>query len=65
MVDTKIYIISYKLCSFELSHVICEDPLGHAEPVYDTLQELDYYLLCDIRYYHCLHPLGEGVNGNE
>jgi hypothetical protein len=41
MVDTKISSASYKFCSFKLSPVICQNPPGHAEPIYDALRELD------------------------
>jgi hypothetical protein len=52
MVNTKVYVVSYKFYSFELSSIICEDPYGYAEPVYDTLQELDHCFFSDI--YHCI-----------
>jgi hypothetical protein len=48
MVDTKVYIASYKFCSFKLSPIIREDPSGYAEPIYDALQELDTFFLCDV-----------------
>jgi hypothetical protein len=64
MLDAEICTTPYKLCPFELSPIICEDLPGHAEPVYDTLEEIECYFLCDIHYWYYLHPLGEGVNGN-
>jgi hypothetical protein len=65
MVDVEIYTTSDKLSSFELSPIICEDPLGHTESEYDALQKLDCCILSDVYYWHCLHPLCEGVNNNE
>jgi hypothetical protein len=65
MMNTKIRAIPSELCSFELSPIICEDPPGHAEPVYDTLQEFDRYFLGDVYYWHYLHSFGEGVDCNE
>jgi hypothetical protein len=49
-VDTKVLTTSYEFCSFELSPIICEDPLGYAEHVYDTLQELNRCVLHDVYY---------------
>jgi hypothetical protein len=65
MVDTKICVASYKFCSFELSSVICQNPSGYAEPLYDALQELDRCFLRDICHWHSFHPLGECVNHDE
>jgi hypothetical protein len=65
MMDTKVCTVSYKFCSFELSPIISEDPLGYAEPVYDTLQEFDHYVLGDIYYWHNFHPLGKCVNDDK
>jgi hypothetical protein len=65
MVDTKIHVAHYKFCSFELSSVICQNPHGYIEPLYDALQELDCYLLCDVHHWHHLQPLGECVNHDE
>jgi hypothetical protein len=65
MVDIKICATPYKLCSFELSPVIYEDLPGHAKPVHNTLQEHDCCFMHDIDYLHCLHPLGEGVDGDK
>jgi hypothetical protein len=61
MVDTKVCATSYNFCSFKLSPVICADPSGYAEPVYDTLQELDRCFLHD-DHWHSFHPLGECVD---
>jgi hypothetical protein len=52
MVDTKVGAASHKLCSFELSPVICQNPFGYDEPVYDALQELDHCFLLDIHYWY-------------
>jgi hypothetical protein len=65
MMDIEVYVASYKFCSFERSPVICEYPSGYAEPVYDTLQELDRCFLHDVYHWHNLHPLGECVNHDE
>jgi hypothetical protein len=65
MMDTKVCDASYKFCSFELSPVICEDPSGYAELIYDTLQELDHCFLHDVYHWHSFHPLGECVNHDE
>jgi hypothetical protein len=62
MVDTKVYATSYKFCSFELSPIIYKDSSRYAEPVYDTLQELDRCFLHDFYHWHSFHPLGECVN---
>jgi hypothetical protein len=64
MIDVEICTTSDKLSSFELGP-ICGDPLGYAEFEYDTLQELDYYVPSDVYHWHCVHPLGEGIDGNE
>jgi hypothetical protein len=48
MVDIKICATSYKFCSFELNPIIYEDLSGYVEPVYDTLQEFDRCILCDV-----------------
>jgi hypothetical protein len=37
MMATKIRATSYKLCYFELSLVICQNPLGYVEHVYYAL----------------------------
>jgi hypothetical protein len=63
--DTKICATPYELCSFKLSPVFCKDLPGHTEFVYDTPQEFDRCFLCDVYYWHCLHPLGEGVDYNK
>jgi hypothetical protein len=65
MVDTEVYASSYKFYSFELSPIICEDPLGYAEPIYDTFQELDYCILGDIHDWHGFLPLGECVSSDK
>jgi hypothetical protein len=54
-----------EFCSFELSPIIRENPLGYTEPVYDTLQESDCSFLRDIHYQHSFHPLGKRVNGDK
>jgi hypothetical protein len=48
--------------SFKLSPIICEDPPGYAEPVYDTLHELDCCFLCDVYHWYSFHPLDEHVD---
>jgi hypothetical protein len=65
MVDTEVCATSCKFCSFELSPIVCEDPLGYTELVYDTLQELDRCILSDVHYWHSFHQLGDCVNSNE
>jgi hypothetical protein len=45
--------------------IVCQNSSGHAESVYDALQELDRYLLGYIYYWHGFHPLGERVNSDE
>jgi hypothetical protein len=65
MVDNKVYTTPYKLCSFELSPVIYEDPSRYTKPVYDNLQELDHCFLCDVYHWHNFHPLGECVDRDE
>jgi hypothetical protein len=61
-VDTKVCAISYNFCSFELSLAIYKDSSGYDEPVYDTLQKLDRYFLCDVYHWHSIQPLGECVD---
>jgi hypothetical protein len=65
MVDTKIRAAPYKFCSFELSSIICQNPPGYTESVYNALQELVRCFLCDIHHWHCLHLLGECVDRDE
>jgi hypothetical protein len=65
MVDTKVYVASYKILSFELSPVIYEDPSGYVEPVYDTLQELDRCFLRGVYHWHSFHPHCECANRDE
>jgi 2-iminoacetate synthase ThiH len=65
MVNTKVCTASCKFCSFELIPIICEDPSRYVKPVYDTLQELDCYILRDVYYWHDLHPLGKSVDSDE
>jgi hypothetical protein len=65
MMDTEVCATSYKLCSFELSPVICEDPPRYAEPIYDALQKLDSCFLRDVYHLHDLYPFGEGVKSDE
>jgi hypothetical protein len=65
MVDTKILASSYKFCSFELSSVIYQNPPGYVKPVYNALQELDRYFVCDICHWNSFHPLDECVNRNK
>jgi hypothetical protein len=50
MVYDKVDATSHKLCSFELSLVICQNSPGYAKLVYDALQELDRCFLHDIHY---------------
>jgi hypothetical protein len=45
--------------------IIYKDPLGHTEPIYDILQELDWHFLCDVYYWHHFHPLGKCVDGDK
>jgi hypothetical protein len=65
MVDTKVSATSHKLCSFELSLIICQNPSRYAKPVYDSLQELDRCFLHDIHHWHSFHPLDECVDWDE
>jgi hypothetical protein len=65
MLDAEIRTISDKLCSFELHTIVFHNPSGHAESVYDALQELDRGLLGYIHCWHGFHPLGERVNFDE
>jgi hypothetical protein len=65
MVDTKVCIASCKFYTFELRLIIYEEPLGYTKPVYDTLQELDCCILCDVHYWHSFHLLGECVNSDK
>jgi hypothetical protein len=48
-----------------LSPIISEDPLGYAEPVYDTLHELDCCVLRDVHYWHSFHPLDERLDSDK
>jgi hypothetical protein len=65
IVDVKISTSPCNFCLFELRPIIFEDPPGYVEPVYDTLQEFDYYILCDVHYCHSFHPLGESLNSDK
>jgi hypothetical protein len=65
MLDAKIRTTSDKLCSFKLCFIICQNSSGHAESIYDALQELDCYLLGYIYCWHDFHPFSERVNSNE
>jgi hypothetical protein len=65
MMDTKIRATSYTLHSFELSSIVCQDSSGHAESVYDALQELDHCYLRYVHHWHSFHPLGECVDYDE
>jgi hypothetical protein len=65
MVDTKISVVSHKLCFFKLSSIICQDSLGHAESIYDALQKLDYCFMCYVHHWHSFYTLGECVDCDE
>jgi hypothetical protein len=65
MLNVEIYTTSCEVCSFELCAIIHEDPPENAESKHYALQELDYCLLCNVDYRHCLHPLGEDVDSYE
>jgi hypothetical protein len=45
--------------------IIYQNSSGHAKSVYDTLQELDRFLLGYICCWHGFHSLGEHVDFNE
>jgi hypothetical protein len=49
----------------ELCTIICYDSFGNANSKDYALQKLDCYLLCDVYYRVCLHPLGECLNSYE
>jgi hypothetical protein len=65
MLNAKICTISDKLCSFELCSITCQNSSGHAESIYDALQELDCRLLGYIYCWHNFHPFSECVNSDE
>jgi hypothetical protein len=65
MIDAKIRTTPYKFCFFELSPIVCEDPLGYVEPLYDTLQKFDRCVLCDVHHWHDFHPFGEHINNDK
>jgi hypothetical protein len=65
MLDAEIRTTSDKLCSFELCTIVYQNPSGHVESVYDTLQELNCCLLGYIYYWHGFHSLIERVNPDE
>jgi hypothetical protein len=65
MLDVEICTTSEKLCSFELRTIVYHNPFGHAESIYDALQELDRCLLGYIHYWHGFYPLSERVNSNK
>jgi hypothetical protein len=65
MVDTNIRAVSYKLRSFKLGSIIYHNSLGHAESVYDALQELDRCFLRYVHHWHGFHPLCELVDCDE
>jgi hypothetical protein len=65
MFNAEVCTVPCELCSFKLSTTVCEDPFGYVKFEDYPLQEFDGCLLCDIYYWHCLHPLGERVNCDE
>jgi hypothetical protein len=65
MLNAKIRTTFGKLCSFELCSLICQNTFGHAESVYDALQELDYCLLGYVYCWHNFYPISERVNSDE
>jgi hypothetical protein len=65
MLDAKIRATSNELCPFELCTIVYQNSSGHAESVYDALQELDCCLLGYIHRWHGFYPLGEHVDSDE
>jgi hypothetical protein len=65
MLNDKISATSDELCSFELCTIVWQNTYGHAESVYDALQELDHCLLSYIYCWHDFHPFGECVDSDE
>jgi hypothetical protein len=65
MLDIEIYAASDELCSFELCTIVCQASSGHAESLYDAMQEFDCCLLSYVHRWHGLHVLGERVDSNE
>jgi hypothetical protein len=65
MFDAEICATPCELCSFELSVIVCQDPLWYAKFIDYTLQEFDCYLLCDVYYWHGFHPFDERVDSDD
>jgi hypothetical protein len=65
MVDIKIRATSYKLCSFKLGSIVCQDSSEHVESINDVLQKLDRGFLSYVHHWHSFHPLGECVDCKE
>jgi hypothetical protein len=65
MLNAKIRTTSGKFCSFELCSIICQNSSGHAESVYDALQELNCCLLGYIYCWHDFHPFSERVDSDK
>jgi hypothetical protein len=65
MFDVEIYTTPCELGSFELCTIVYDDPSENAESKDYNLHELNCCLMCDVYYYHCLHPLTEHVNGDK
>jgi hypothetical protein len=65
MLNAKLHATSSKLCPFELFSIIYQNSSGHAESVYDALQELDCCILGYIYCWHDFHPFSERVDSDE
>src|SRR6266508_2304384 len=61
----KLFAPIFEFRPSELSAIVCDDPVGNAEPDHNVLEEFLCFSSCDRGDRFGFDPLGEFVNGDE